>query len=66
MKRPVNKFPILLLAIAAAVAVLMSVMTYVSATSAVLPDLAGIIASPLPRRLRLHHPDRPGLGGLSH
>mgnify|MGYP001052945998 FL=1 len=46
MKRPVNKFPILLLAIAAAVAVLMSVMTYVSATSAVLPDLAGIIASP--------------------
>ena len=46
MKRPVNKFPILLLAIAAAVAVLMSVMTYVSATSAVLPDLAGIVASP--------------------
>ena len=46
MKRPSNHFFIVLLALAAVVAVLMSVMTYFSATSAPLPNLAGIIASP--------------------
>lgn len=46
MKRPVNRFAIFLLALAAAVAVVMSILSYFSATSTVLPDLAGIIASP--------------------
>ena len=46
MKRPVNKFGIALLAVAAAIAVLLSVMTYFSATSAPLPNVAGVIASP--------------------
>ena len=36
----------MLLALAAAVAVLMSVMTYFSTTSAALPNLAGIVVSP--------------------
>ena len=45
-KRPINKFWIILLAIATTVAVLLSVMNFFSATSAPLPDLAGIIASP--------------------
>lgn len=45
-KRPINKFWIILLAIAAAVAVLLSVMTYFSTTSAVMPNIAGIIAQP--------------------
>lgn len=46
MKRPINKFAILLLALAAAIAVVMSVMSYFSITSAPLPDLAGMIAAP--------------------
>lgn len=46
MKRPINKFWIILLAIATAVAVILSVMTYFSTTSAVMPNLAGILASP--------------------
>lgn len=45
-KRPINTFWIVLLAIAAAVAVSLSVMTYFSTTSAVMPNLAGIIAQP--------------------
>ena len=45
-KRPINKFWIILLAIATAVAVMLSVMTYFSTTSAALPNLAGVIASP--------------------
>ena len=46
MKRSSNRFFLMLLALAAAVAVLMSVMTYFSTTSAALPNLAGIIVSP--------------------
>ena len=46
MKRPVNKFGIAVLAVAAAIAVLLSVMTYFSSTAAVLPNLAGIVAAP--------------------
>ena len=46
MKRPVNKFGIAVLAVAAAIAVLLSVMTYFSATSAPLPNVAGMIAAP--------------------
>ena len=46
MKRPVNKFGIAVLAVAAAIAVLLSVMTYFSATSAPLPNVAGLIAAP--------------------
>lgn len=46
MKRPINKFWIILLAIATAVSVILSVMTYFSTTSAVLPNVAGVIAEP--------------------
>ena len=46
MKRPVNKFGITVLAVAAAVAVLLSVMSYFSSTAAALPNLTGIIAAP--------------------
>ena len=46
MKRPSNRFFITLLSVAAAVAVLLSVMTYFSATSAPLPNLAGIVVTP--------------------
>ena len=46
MKRPSNRFVIMVLAVAAAAAVLLSVMSYLSATSAPLPNVAGIIASP--------------------
>jgi len=46
VKRPVNKFGIVVLAVAAVIAVLLSVMTYFSATSAPLPNLAGIVAAP--------------------
>lgn len=46
MKRPVNKFGITVLAVAAVAAVLLSVMTYFSSTAAALPNLTGIIASP--------------------
>ena len=44
--RPINRFWIILLAIATTVAVLLSVMTYFSTTSAVMPNIAGIIAQP--------------------
>ena len=46
MKRSSNRFVILILALAAAIAVGLSVMSYLSATSAPLPNLAGIAASP--------------------
>lgn len=46
MKRPSNRFFITLLSVAAAVAVLLSVMTYFSTTSAALPNLAGIVVTP--------------------
>ena len=46
MKRPINKFWIILLAVATGVAVCLSVMTYFSTTSAVMPNIAGILASP--------------------
>ena len=46
MKRPANKFGIMVLAAAAVIAVLLSVMSYFSVSAAVLPNLAGIIASP--------------------
>ena len=45
-KRPINKFWIILLAIATTVAVLLSVMTYFSTTFDVMPNIAGIIAQP--------------------
>lgn len=41
-----NKFGITVLAVAAAVAVLLSVMSYFSSTAAALPNLTGIIAAP--------------------
>ena len=46
MKRPANKFGIMVLAAAAVIAVLLSVMSYFSVSAAVLPNLAGIVASP--------------------
>ena len=46
MKRPSDRFGITLLALAAIVAVLLSVMSYFSTTAAPLPNLAGIIAAP--------------------
>ena len=46
MKRPVNKFGITVLAVAAAVAVLLSVMSYFPSPAAALPNLTGIIAAP--------------------
>ena len=46
MKRPINKFGVTVLAVAAAIAVLLSVMSYFSTTSAALPNLAGMIAAP--------------------
>ena len=46
MKRPSDRFGITVLALAAIVAVLLSVMGYFSSTSAPLPNLAGILASP--------------------
>ena len=46
MKRSANKFGIMVLAAAAVIAVLLSVMSYFSVSAAVLPNLAGIIASP--------------------
>ena len=45
-KRPINKFWIILLAIATTVAVLLSVMTFFPPPSAVMPNIAGIIAQP--------------------
>lgn len=46
MKRPSDRFGITLLALAAIVAVLLSVMSYFSTTAAPLPNLAGIVAAP--------------------
>ena len=46
MKRPSDRFGITILALAAVIAVLLSVMSYFSATSAPLPNLVGIIAAP--------------------
>lgn len=46
MKRPSDRFGITVLALAAIVAVLLSVMSYFSTTAAPLPNLAGIIATP--------------------
>ncbi len=46
MKRLFTKYGTALLGLAAAIAVLLSVMTYFSSTSAAFPNLAGIIASP--------------------
>lgn len=45
MKQP-DRFTITVLSIAAAIAVLLSVLTYFSTNSSALPDLAGVIASP--------------------
>lgn len=45
-KRPSNHFGITVLALAAIIAVLMSIMGYFSTTSAPLPNLAGVIAAP--------------------
>lgn len=46
MKRLFTKYGIMVLSLAAAIAVLLSVLAYFSSTSAVLPNVAGIIASP--------------------
>lgn len=46
MKRPSNRLIITILSLAAAVAVLLSVMSYLAATSSPLPNLAGMIVSP--------------------
>lgn len=46
MKRSSNRFVIVILSLAVVVAVLLGIMSYLSATSAALPDLAGTIASP--------------------
>ena len=45
MKQP-DKFTITILSIAAAIAVLLSVLTYFSTNSSALSDLAGMVASP--------------------
>lgn len=45
-KRPSNRFGITVLALAAIIAVLLSIMSFFSTTSAPLPNLAGIIATP--------------------
>ena len=45
-KRPSDRFGITILALAAIIAVLLSVMVYFSSTSAPLPNLAGVIAAP--------------------
>ena len=46
MKRPSNRFVIMVLSVAVVAAVLLSVMSYLSATAAPLPNMAGIVASP--------------------
>ena len=46
MKNLFTKYGIMILSLAALIAVLLSVMTYFATSSAPLPDLAGIIASP--------------------
>lgn len=46
MKRLLTKYGIMVLSLAVVIAVLFSVMSFFSATSAALPNIAGIIASP--------------------
>lgn len=46
MKRLLTKYGMIVLSLAAAIAVLLSVMTFFSSTSAVLPNIAGVVASP--------------------
>lgn len=46
MKRSSNQFVIVILSLAVVVAVLLSIMSYISATAAPLPNLAGIISVP--------------------
>ena len=46
MKNLFTKYGLMLLSLAVAIAVLLSLMTYFSTSSAPLPDLAGIVASP--------------------
>ena len=46
MKRLLTKYGMIVLSLAVAIAVVLSVMTFFSSTSAVLPNIAGIIASP--------------------
>ena len=46
MKRPSNRFVIMVLSVAVVAAVLLSVMSYLSATAAPLPNVAGIVAAP--------------------
>lgn len=46
MKRLFTKYGVMVLSLAAIIAVILSVMAYFSTTSAVMPNIAGIIASP--------------------
>lgn len=46
MKRLLTKYGMIVLSLAAAIAVVLSVMTFLSSTSAVLPNIAGVVASP--------------------
>lgn len=46
MKRLLTKYGVIVLSLAVVIAVILSVMTYFSTTSAALPNVAGIIASP--------------------
>ena len=46
MKRLLTKYGMIVLSLAVAIAVVLSVMTFFSSTSAALPNIAGIIASP--------------------
>lgn len=50
MKRLLTKYGVIVLSLAVVIAVILSVMTYFSTTSAALPNVAGIIASPSGRR----------------
>ena len=46
VKRLLTKYGVIVLSLAVVIAVILSVMTYFSTTSAALPNVAGIIASP--------------------
>lgn len=46
MKRLLTKYGMIVLSLAATIAVVLSVMTFLSSTSAVLPNIAGVVASP--------------------
>ena len=46
MKRLLTKYGVIVLSVAVLIAVILSVMAYFSTTSAVMPNIAGIIASP--------------------